>query len=1120
MKRSKARSSLKSKLLPPRIDERMLDRPRLTNRSVSDTISSTIYLIVAPAGYGKTVLMSQYCEFKASPVVWYQFDAHDDPASFINHLSTEIKQVSPQFGKRTAALLKKTGALNRPSSIISEFFQELSIHCNERLLLALDDYHFLKEPAMHGFMEQLLTHLPEHVDVCLASRTPLPFSLSRLEINGRVVHIDSETIRFSREEIASYLDIESPKDDRVERIGQQTEGWPVALRLIKNALSQDQNWELDRSPQLFHYLANEVLENQPAELQHFLRTTSVLDILTPEICDRLLERTDSDRILKELNRQQLFVSPLASGHAYRYHQLFREFLLNSLGYEDKVLFYKAGTIAQDIGNTEHAIHYFAIAEAHHEVARLIIKHGQQALERGHWEMVEEWLSRIPSKLLMSEPWLILYQAEVEIIRGRLVEADHLLEKAKSLFDSEDNIHGLSGCLCQQARLMRSRGFYFKSLKLMDEALSYSYTHKFEKRIDFSIEKGFVLVLAGKFDESEAELTEALSFAEDEGDTYMIASFSEALSNLYFLKGDYARSMEMYQRAVNVSSEPVQTSYTMRDSVALIFRDWGELERALEHAHRSIAVKEKLGLLEVLPYAYYQLASIQTDLGDYAQAEANYRHSIEITKQTGGEQVFRIMSTSMLAKLLSSQNRFVEAADLAEKAMALSKSQSPYVIAFTNEMVAPVLMQTGRASEAVQMLFESTAVLEQVGAKYPLCIAYGALTTILLMMGENDKAEDYAARCLALASRENYLQIFISTFDLFQPALEIGLKQGNETLFIQKILVRLGTQALDLISRLASSSKAQVRRRTIIPLAEIGGDRAEQLIRSLSKDPDADTSVLARQMAERAGLPGSVEVMESSSAPLQLEMLGSFGITVAGTVKSTDKWKTLKSRDLLAYLAHSGEAVSKGRILEDLWPDMNHKRRSQLFHTTMYNLRQFFKKNYQLPDIVLYTGGKYTLNKTIYTSDRRQFEQLLKRTLKPKESDEAMISTLTKAIELYRGEYLSDMDYAWLILDREYLDISYLRALKKLSQLYLNAEEISQAIHYLHILSSKDPFDEDVCQMLMTAYANTESPAMIKRTYQSFTHSLDSELGIAPSPATTRLYDELIQIANPGSGLSF
>ena len=730
-----------------------------------------------------------------------------------------------------------------------------------------------------------------------------------------------------------------------------------------------------RSRRLFDYFAQEVWRRQSSSRQQFLAATSVLDVLTPEACDLLLERHDSRQVLDDLERQQLFLTPLARKGAFRYHQLFREFLLDRLGKEREAYFRRAGTVAERLGGIETAIECFLSAGAVDEAVRLIKAHGKQALRQGRWQTMRRWLTELPHGASRKEPWLMLYRAEVAICRGNLAEAERLLSEAQRIFAAERDGAGLTEALIQDARLLRSRGRYAESIERLDRALPRLMPEDLRERFDFSLEKSFALVLAGKFAESEAVLNEALGAAEVENDGYLTANFAEALSNLYFLKGDYARALEMYHRAVDASQEPILTGYYMRDSVALIYRDWGELDRAYEHATRSIAVKEKLGAVEVLPYAYYQLACIQVDRGDLPQAEECSAGRSGSPGRAGGAGL-PDHEHGHAGQAFTGGNRLTEARGLAEESLAMSRTQSEYVSAFAKEMAAPVLMQTGAPGEAVRMLFESAAVLERIGAKYPLCIACGVLAKLCAAKGDAAAAAGYARKCLELAGRENYIQIFLGSYALFQPVLRFGLATGTAIAFVQRVLARLGQNALELLLETAADPDPETRLRTILPLAEIGGVQARKTIRVLLNDPAPEVRELARQVAARLGLADTGALAKAAVPALRLEMLGRFKVFAEGGELGAAAWTTAKARDLLAYLAHFSEAVAKERILADLWPDLRHEKSSPLFHTTLYNLRQALERACRRRDLILYRGGSCLLHAGSYIADREHFEGLL------------------------------------------------------------------------------------------------------------------------------------------------
>ncbi|MGE5556987.1 MAG: hypothetical protein ACM3WV_00100 [Bacillota bacterium] len=291
----KVKKILAAKLLPPHIDVNIMERPRLIEKIALTTSSEpkTIF-ITAPAGYGKTILMLQLCKKFQTPIVWYQLDTYDnDLAVFLNYLVTGVKQHFPNFGKSILPLINRPGVTKRHRPIMASFFSELAAQNEQNLIIALDDFHTITEHAIQSFIEDFINYHPPCLQMFLASRTTPLHTFPRFSATGKMILIDSREIRFSRDEIVAYFSPTLP-DDIIDSIEKETEGWPIALRLIKNSLNKRSS-ELffTDSKELFIYLTDEVLQQQSEPIQKFLINTSVLEVLTPEYCDLLLEQKNS-----------------------------------------------------------------------------------------------------------------------------------------------------------------------------------------------------------------------------------------------------------------------------------------------------------------------------------------------------------------------------------------------------------------------------------------------------------------------------------------------------------------------------------------------------------------------------------------------------------------------------------------------------------------------------------------------------------------------------------------------------------------------------------------------------------------------------------------------------------
>jgi two-component SAPR family response regulator len=314
--------------------------------------------------------------------------------------------------------------------------------------------------------------------------------------------------------------------------------------------------------------------------------------------------------------------------------------------------------------------------------------------------------------------------------------------------------------------------------------------------------------------------------------------------------------------------------------------------------------------------------------------------------------------------------------------------------------------------------------------------------------------------------------------------------------------------MELMLSLAAASEPDVRRRAVIPLAQTGGVKARKAFQHLIHDPDPEVRSLAITLAGRTGIVRTGEFSKAQIPLLRFDMLGNLKIYINGAETAATNWTTMKSRDLLIYLAHCGEAVTRGRILEDLWPDKNNQKSAALFHTTLYYLRQLLDRTCHRKDVVIYSGGKYRLREGTYITDRNRFEHLLGTAMKPGKSQTEAMTCLHEATQLYRGDYLAEMDYLWLVLTREQLELSYHQAMKKLGHHYMDKGDYYRAVRHLRLLAANDPFAEDIICMLMQSYAGAGNLVTVKEMYQSFAKSLDKEMGIAPSTETTRLFRQL------------
>ena len=1109
---------LLSKLMPPRRGGGVIDRPELIKKITGG--EQQLSVLTAPAGYGKTVTMLQAANVSGRLLAWYQLDSYDnDPTVFLRYLTASIGRQLPDFGGQVLSLLGD-GVAGRQRLFVTAFIRELSRLNTTPLLLVLDDYHEITEPFARQFLEDLLLHLPEQIQVMLASRTLPPFNLYRLRERCGLLTVGTEDLRFTDEEVRLFLAEKSPSmaTAACAALSQQMNGWPVAVRFLADACQNGAVVDkLDGgSTDLHNYLAAEVLSRQPADMVEFMQNVAVLDILTPDACNRLLDREDAPLLLDLLYRQNLFVSKLEGPEkAYRYHQLFREFLLERLGNRRQHWQKKAGSLARDCGNLNAAVEYYQAAGADHDLLDILKEAARQAFSQGRWQTVLRWLKSVDDEKLASDPWLSLYRARVEIYQGRLDEAEKWLNGLAALFTANGELTGLTESRLVQARLLRCRGHFSESLVLLEQVIHELPETQSAERFDLPLEKALCFIVVGRLGEAETVLTQALESVKCNSNIHAMAHIMEGLGNISYLLGNYPQALQIYQQAADLLPDRVLPSYYAQDSIVAIYQDWGELKQAFDYARRNVAIKENLGLNEALPPAYLQLAGLFSDRNEWDLAEEYYARAVHLLRKNNGERFFLALNLIFWAQCLSLQGRYIEARAKAEEAFVEAQLQLGLALAVCQAVGAVIFIQTGSVQEGKAMLRAAISNLEKMGFIKGLCCAYTYQAWVYC--SENDPASsiDYTQKALELAAKLNIQQLFLTQYEMLQPVLQLGLENGLEVSFIQHILVRKGEQAAPLLVHLAKHADPAVRLRVIAPLAEIHGKQAVTVMNGLAGDPDTAVRQSARLAAQRmTGKASVTQLTVPSAASLQVRMLGPFQVFTQGEELGTIGWRTSKAQDLFAYLLHKGEPVGRDRIQEDLWPETDSETAINIFHVTLHRLRQALGKA-GFPEMVSYAGKRYALCLDGFSSDVRQFQELMTAGQSQDITAAEKAHWLEQAVALYRGSYLEGMDYLWLLHEREKIKNLHIETRASLSRYYLVIRSYEKAITHLHMVEEEDPFNEEIHALLIEAYTGQGSRKDAVRQYQKAEALFRQELGLRLSPELQALYEKAVHFQSSG-----
>ena len=527
-------------------------------------------LVAAPAGYGKTLLLTSWATGAGppGPVAWVRAGSGD--------------QHPPRFWAQVLAALQGTDALPPdgllagldPQAEIGDSFLRAVVggllELDRPVVLILDDLHEAGGPAVMGQLRFLLRHAPSQLRLVVSSRADPPLALHRLRVAGQLTEVREADLAFSLEEAAALLADHGVElsGAELESLWRRTEGWAAGLRLAALSLQQHPQpgrfvAELagdDRA--IAGYLVEEVLAVQPPELRAFLLRTSVADRLCGDLADALTGGSDGARVLARLEREHVFTSASGPTRAwYRYHPLFAELLRAELRYghaaELPDLHRRAAAWHADAGRPVPAVRHALAAGDVDQAAGLLIRAWPSLLADGQAAVLGELVSALPGERVRTAPELAVVAALSRLAMGELEEADAWLGLAAAAEPRFAGPAGGLGAAMGLAGLYRARlagevadaGPAARALLAADEAVAVegSGAGDDQRTLTHAL-LGTAQLWSGRLEEAAANLEQALADAVRTGRQVIVVAATANLALLEALRGRLGRADELTRLA--------------------------------------------------------------------------------------------------------------------------------------------------------------------------------------------------------------------------------------------------------------------------------------------------------------------------------------------------------------------------------------------------------------------------------------------------------------------------------------------------------------------------------------------------------------------------------------------
>ncbi|MHB8111350.1 MAG: BTAD domain-containing putative transcriptional regulator [Syntrophorhabdaceae bacterium] len=1039
--------------------------------------------VSSPAGSGKTTLVSSYLDSRGFPCIWYQCDEGDaDPATFFYYMGLAAKKAAPRRRKPLPLLTPEYAA--GTGTFARRYFEELydrisglpspGKRSTGRFVVVLDNYQDVPaDSPFHDIIANGLDAVSEGVHVVIISRSDPPLHMARLNASGRIAFLGFDDLRFTFKESKELVRGHIPELDEtsIKTMYENIQGWAAGIILMLAAgrlkgTMTGSPLDVQGYARVFDYFAGEVFEKAEKEVQDFLLKTSLLPTLSVPLAEKFTGAVNAENILSMLNRRNYFTERLSvSGQGYKYHPLFREFLLNrsKLRYSaDELAGIRkdAGLLMEHMGWIEDAAKLYINASEGQYVARMVIRHAEELLRQGRNKTVAEWIAEIPDAMAAGNPWLLYWKAmcfyPFDMLRTR-----ELLQSALAAFRAADDA---SGQYLSWARTVETYLFELDEWKRLDDCIAVFQ----ELREEYPV-----------FPSIEIDL---------------IAS-SRMLISLILRKTEEPKEVRRWsQRVFNLLEENpspgIRSDIMGYISIYYLWRgDYHKNAVLLENLEEHLPQ----GAPPSLPFIHAKLMK-----GIHYWVTARYGPAL----QTLSEGLAAAASTGIhtLDSLLWS---FRAAAEFAAGNMENAKAflQNQKTAAFVNGRSLEIFfchinaaweaILKGKPALAVENLKLITTRIDRIGNPYYQALWHIGMAQARFMEDNVDKAKTHAEKAhrigLDMKSRViEWYSLLVSAYFLFReereskalPLLRRALALGSRQGYAHLEFYQPGVMGLLFAKALQYG---------------IEPEYVKELIRKLGLTPPAD-------------IADQVLAMENWPYAVQIYTLGRFEIfkdeqplVFSGKVQK----KPLEM--LKAIIAFGGTNVTADQLADTLWPDVDGDLARKSFEVTLSRLRHLLGGN----TIIRYSAGQLSLDPVFCRVDSLVLEQLLAQFRD--RNDAKTIALCEAAIGLYKGPFLpSDRDLTWTIRRREMLKNGLLRTISATGRSLERSGKWEAAVEYYIKGNDADELAEDFYQRLMVCYQHLGNNAEAVRTYHRCRAMLGDILGIEPSGRTEAVYASIVE----------
>ena len=1064
------------------------------------------FIITGQAAQGKSTLVASYLERSREKVLWFHLSKdHGDHAKLFDLFLQGIKEtyiLTPETaspGEMPHTTLGTGRELLRHMESLSVILKNLCLP----LILVLDDFESLQE-SDSGF--QLIKHILDQqfdrLKIFILSRRMPRLDLKLFKMEARTMVLTNKDLAFTMAETRQFFSGKTAMNtEDLKKIQKITDGWAGGLALVSQSLDRFSN--IDTLPErltweVFSFFSREIYQSLAPAVRHFLMTTAVLDTIDPEVANYISASHDAFDVLWDLEKRNLFIQRIDSGNKwpeFKYHKLFREFLLQDLlktkGEQTiQQLNRKAGQFYWNKKEHELAMDYFLKSSAFPEIADIIKIKGTDYLIKQKISRLKKWMDSLPRKMTENDPWLLFYRTMTRRIQGGKKNIRDL-KKAISLFEESQDVRGILlsvGYLIEAAVFVRqpSRKIreWIKKGENQLQGIGRENRYPWARALLWQ-EMGLGYIAGdGNIPKGISACKNAILLGRQIHNEDLVLNASITLTFGYVQAGDFANARLMLSKIKTLTSEGRHPEYrALKGIVDIDFAlKKGEFDVARTLLTQSESDIDKFGLIFLYPGFVEAKALYLLYTGQFNDARQMAEHLNDFSLLDGNEFYNGISHRIKALSHLRENDCILAQTEINKALKALDQVPKGDIHYFlTQQMAGTILFRNSSYEQARDRLTPVLEYFQSISSDLCTCETCLILGLIAWELKDADTALHHLKKGYEKACKENY-----SFFPLM-----------DEQMLIKALML------------LTAHGKLH-------PLAPY------PLGLLLHKEPiqvmNAMVEILTQYQARDQGNPlENMHPLYKRLLPrIRIETLGQFIIQRNDKILDPKTFGGSKPILLLkAIICNGSKDIPKEILIDNLWPDATAKAGEKNFKINLHRLRKALepqpKKEFGYAYII-HKAGLVSLDTDIVSLDVDEFMASGARGMAKEQEEEFenAIGYYDHAMKLYKGDYFSEEPYIeWMARKRDLFKARFMELMQKKARLHEELDQTNRAIASWQRILEVDPCFEAAYRNLMILYADAGRKPKALALFRQCRDILSKELATEPDDRTVRLYDHIL-----------